>query len=619
MHKWYHIERQFLDDMRPQKNKSLRFRVGLASTLSILIFGAAAGGYFIRKEYRYRIAAVESEIKKSAYFLVHQASMLLIQNDAAAYLTFSRVVERIAGKNNFSYVEVVDTKGRVKVPLDTMNEQKAHAEGIEEGPWASLAMGQDYIIKEREYPGQGKVIEGVFGVLEQDRILGYVILGASKKPIEDALRRSMLATAVFLLGAMILSIVLSLKFAQVAAQPVERLKEAVKNFKTSDDLELFNIEGSREVSVLASSMRNALSKIQSHKEEMEHSIAAIKASEGKIKHELKVISDSFRKLSKHLKLEEAVSTILEDIARAIVYCHEAYLILKVSEDGSEAKELTVYPRSRADQKDLVAPDMIEKVLKKGDLEHIPDVKNSVWKGQVSPAFRSCVIYPIYSGGREPLGVLVLAMSTDARFDADEMAALWGVMEPVGMVFDRIFLHAQVERLAVHDSMTGLLNHQNARERLSEALKAAQRQQKSVYIVMADIDKFKAVNDAYGHPAGDKVIKAFANLIQRSLRAGAFAGRYGGEEFLVSLGQTDLEGAQNFAERIQKEVHGMSVEIEKGKSIKFTVSMGLAAFPMDGDGMDELVENADGALYRAKQGGRDRFVIWNEEPKRLKII
>ena len=98
-----------------------------------------------------------------------------------------------------------------------------------------------------------------------------------------------------------------------------------------------------------------------------------------------------------------------------------------------------------------------------------------------------------------------------------------------------------------------------------------------------------------------------------------AGGYGGEEFLVSLGQTDLEGAQNFAERIQKEARGMSVEIEKGKRIKFTVSMGLAAFPMDGDGMDELVENADGALYRAKQGGRDRFIIRNIEPKRLKII
>ena len=592
---------------RKMRRKTLRFRVGLASTLSILIFGAVVGGYFVHKEYRYRLAAVESEIKKSASFLVPQASMLLIQNDDAAYLTFSRAVERIVSKSNFSYVEVVDTKGRVKVPLDTMGAQKAHTEGIEEGPWASLAMGQDHLIKERQYPGQGKVIEGVFGVLEQDRILGYVILGASKKPIEDALRRSMLATAAFLLGAMVLSIILSLKFAQVAAEPVERLKDAVENFKTSEDLELFNIEGSREVSVLASSMRNALSKIQSHKEEMEHSIGAIKASEGKIKHELKVISDSFRKLSKHLKLEDAVATILEDIARAIVYCHEAYLILKVGEDGAETGKLTVYPRSRASQKDLVPQELMERVLKKGDLEYIHGNKNSA------------VIYPIYSGARVPLGVLVLAMSTDAKFDADELAALSGVMEPIGMAFDRIFLHEQVERLAVHDSMTGLLNHQNVRERLAEALKAAQRQQKTVYIVMADLDKFKAVNDTYGHPAGDKVIKAFAGLIQRSLRAGAFAGRYGGEEFLVSLGQSDLEEAQNFAERIQKEVRGMSVEVEKGKNIKFTVSMGLSAFPMDGSTLDELVENADGALYRAKQEGRDRFVIRNGEPKRLKIV
>src|SRR3990167_7224752 len=111
-----------LRNMEPRKKKSLRFRVGLASTFSILLFGVAVGGTFIYREYKYRISAVESEIKKSAYFLVPQASMLLIQNDESAYLTFSRVVERIAGKNNFAYVEIIDTKGQVKVPLDTISQ-----------------------------------------------------------------------------------------------------------------------------------------------------------------------------------------------------------------------------------------------------------------------------------------------------------------------------------------------------------------------------------------------------------------------------------------------------------------------------------------------------------------
>src|SRR6185295_13325303 len=137
---------------------------------------------------------------------------------------------------------------------------------------------------------------------------------------------------------------------------------------------------------------------------------------------------------------------------------------------------------------------------------------SVWKAQVSNAFQSCAIYPLYSGDKTPLGVLVLGMTSDTNFDAGELSALWGVMEPVGMAFDRIFLHAQVERLAIHDSMTGLLNHQNVRERLAETLKVAERQSRTVYIMMSDLDKFKSVNDTYGHPAGDKVIKSFASLI-----------------------------------------------------------------------------------------------------------
>ncbi len=197
---------------------SLGFRVGLASTLSIILFGVVVGGYFIVQEYRYRVSALESEIKKSAYFLVPQASMLLLQNDESAYLTFSRVVERIASKNNFSYVEIIDTKGKLKVPLDTMEGSAGHTKGIAQGPWGSLAMGQDYLIGEQEYKDHDKVIEGVFGVLEQDKILGYVVLGASKKPIEVALKKSLLTTAIFLLAALSFSILLSLKSAQIAAE-----------------------------------------------------------------------------------------------------------------------------------------------------------------------------------------------------------------------------------------------------------------------------------------------------------------------------------------------------------------------------------------------------------------
>ncbi len=603
--------------LKPERKRGLRFRVGLASTASILTFGLLIGLYFIHKEYQYRLSAVSSEIKKSAYFLVPQASMLLIQNDASAFLTFTRIVERIAGKNNFAYVEIVDVKGNVKVPLDPLGARTSRRRFVREGPWGALAMGRDYLIHEEEYKDAGRVIEGVFGVLEQDKILGYVILGVSKRPILEAVWKSLYATLGALVLLLVLSVTLSLRFTRKAIEPVVQLTNAVESFKASSDLEVFNIGGPREVSVLASSMKGAFAKIQDHQAEIERTIASIKASEGKTKQEMKIISDSFRKLSKHLKLDEAVVTILEDIVRQIVYCHEAHILLKVSEDGNPigaGDSYVTYPKSRAARCGAISNDLLEKVLKKGDLEAVADARDAVWKGKIHGNFHSCVIYPLFSAQNVPLGVLFLGMVSATPFDSEELLTLRGVMEPIGIAFDRIFLHSQVEKLAIHDSMTGLYNRHHVRERLYETFKRARRQGEAIYVLLADIDHFKMINDGYGHPAGDKVIRSLSGIIQSSMRVGEYAGRYGGEEFLIVLGASDLEGARTFAERILREIRACRVEIDPGKKIAFTISMGAAAFPMDGDSLDEVIENADEALYLAKEGGRDRAVIWNVETK-----
>jgi diguanylate cyclase (GGDEF)-like protein len=122
--------------------------------------------------------------------------------------------------------------------------------------------------------------------------------------------------------------------------------------------------------------------------------------------------------------------------------------------------------------------------------------------------------------------------------------------------------------------------------------------------MLDIDHFKAVNDTYGHPAGDSVLKDVAGLVRRSVRDVDICGRYGGEEFVVLLPQTPLEGALLVAERMREAVRSKAFDL-RGESCQVTVSMGVAVSPVNGTDAIKLIAAADEALYLSKKNGRDR--------------
>ena len=130
-------------------------------------------------------------------------------------------------------------------------------------------------------------------------------------------------------------------------------------------------------------------------------------------------------------------------------------------------------------------------------------------------------------------------------------------------------------------------------------------------MMLDIDHFKRVNDTYGHQAGDKVIKMLAALIKRCVRETDLAGRYGGEEFAIILTDSTLENATRVAERIRGLAELLEVEHD-GQTITFTVSLGLAQFEQSLDSPMVWLEQADQALYRAKESGRNQYCVHEVE-------
>lgn len=160
--------------------------------------------------------------------------------------------------------------------------------------------------------------------------------------------------------------------------------------------------------------------------------------------------------------------------------------------------------------------------------------------------------------------------------------------------------AWFQRLAHHDFLTGLPNRRQVEEVLVTTILQANRSGESCAVLMLDIDHFKRLNDTFGHPAGDEVLRSVAQRLRNELRAGNTLGRWGGEEFIVVAPQTDLRSAQQLGERLR---HAVKAEPSLEEHL-LTISVGIGVY-RPGDSAESLVSRADEALYRAKQTGRDR--------------
>jgi diguanylate cyclase (GGDEF)-like protein len=157
-----------------------------------------------------------------------------------------------------------------------------------------------------------------------------------------------------------------------------------------------------------------------------------------------------------------------------------------------------------------------------------------------------------------------------------------------------------------DELTELLNRRGFAIAADRLFGQAVRYERALSVLMIDSDNLKLVNDNFGHKAGDRLLTLLVKSIQRQLRDTDIIARYGGDEFVVLLPETPAIGALDVADRIRNSVANTVLEID-GKSIKISVSMGVATYPGDGRTLDSLVANADEAMYRAKTAGRDRVV------------
>jgi diguanylate cyclase (GGDEF)-like protein len=202
-----------------------------------------------------------------------------------------------------------------------------------------------------------------------------------------------------------------------------------------------------------------------------------------------------------------------------------------------------------------------------------------------------------------LGAVML--SGHSALTDEHKQILAAMSDRIALAIHNLQLRNSLLQQAIRDPLTGLYNRRYLDETLTRELERANRSGQSLSIIIADVDHFKEINDTFGHDGGDEILRVVGKLLGSSFRTQDLVCRYGGEEFVIVLPETQLADALHRAEALRQQIKLTHVNLAGATLESLSISMGVAAFPSHGDSPKALIRNADNAMYRAKTGGRDR--------------
>jgi diguanylate cyclase (GGDEF)-like protein len=224
-------------------------------------------------------------------------------------------------------------------------------------------------------------------------------------------------------------------------------------------------------------------------------------------------------------------------------------------------------------------------------------------GDVPPGLEQLITQPL-SVGQKPFGALVICSREASALGQDRLRILTSATNHLALAMRNSLEFRKTKARADHDGLTRISNRHHFDIRLREEMKRHQRHQDELSLMMIDLDYFKSINDTYGHQAGDMVLREVGRILQKTLRESDFPARYGGEEFIVILPQTREEQAWLLAERLRNIIGQTNFRFQK-KRFRVTASIGIARLQPGALAPPEaLIHNADQALYRAKNSGRN---------------
>jgi len=252
--------------------------------------------------------------------------------------------------------------------------------------------------------------------------------------------------------------------------------------------------------------------------------------------------------------------------------------------------------------------LTHRILEEGQLFIVEDTEQATFFNNplaIDEGIRSLIAVPLKIQNKI-VGILYVDDFVPRRFPQQLLSLLSILASFAAMSIDNARLHEKMRSLACTDGLTGLYNHRQFKHMIRDEVTRASRYQKPLGLVMFDIDDFKKFNDTYGHPNGDKVLVAVAEILQGTLREYDLAFRYGGEEFIVILPEADLSMALAAAERARRAIEAESGRYLDGVGARgVTVSVGVASYPRDGDDDVALFKSVDDLLYQAKGLGKNK--------------
>lgn len=299
-----------------------------------------------------------------------------------------------------------------------------------------------------------------------------------------------------------------------------------------------------------------------------------------------------------LKLEEVLKITLNSLVKDMGY-DRAQIFLFDDQSGSVTRHVSFDFRDKYESQEKVS----------GNIEpYLAEITPS----HFSKKYSSDVICytPMFWKGKK-IGVLIVDnLFSREALKTDDFSFLGILANQLGILIENSLLFEKVEQSSITDGLTGLYNHRQFYNLLSEEIARADRTGAKLSLLMCDIDHFKKFNDTFGHQAGDKVLMMLAETIKQSVRAIDISSRYGGEEFAIILPSADAAHSKEIAARINEHIRKAELMVD-GKSLRVTVSVGIATYPEDSNEKADLVRKADKALYWSKNHGRDAVSIYSE--------
>lgn len=434
-----------------------------------------------------------------------------------------------------------------------------------------------------QYTVAGQPLLGGDGAVVATLVVAQSSVRVGPTVSQLAVPLALAVTAVLLLGMVLLFVLTE----QYLNRPLRRLNQAVQRLGQDAYAAPVNIDGAEEVTRLAANfeiMRRQLRR-------------QLLLATGRT-----VIAST---LTGNAPLEQALSQVLASLMN-LLEADMAMILLPPQQQTGQSFLITQgVPGPALEWADLEAGDgILGRLLRTPRFlirSHLAPDERGALERRIG--LRDCLAEPLRGQARD-LGVLIVA-NRRRPYQEEDTALCNTVADQVVAAVDKSLELAATQREATTDAMTGLYNYRFLISYLDQQVNVAERANSPLSVLMLDLDHFKAINDSFGHPVGDRVLRAVAALMVDTIRKSDLAARYGGEEFVVVMSNTGGDDAALVAEKIRVAVEGLSVPLEDGGAVRLTVSLGGVTFPEGTKGARNLLDLADRALYAAKRGGRNK--------------